>query len=101
MPKVSRITDMFVGICCCHPPAPCIPMTGKILTGSPDSQSNILSVGRINDLVIGDCGHTGKIVTGSGSNISNNLGKATIGSQVTGCLIGKIVTGNPTHDTGL
>jgi hypothetical protein len=101
MPKVSRITDMFSGICCCHPPIPCIGMTGKIIEGSPTHESAGQKVGRITDLVLGDCGHVGRIVTGSSSNKTNNLGKATIGSNVTGCLIGKIISGNPTHDTGL
>lgn len=101
MPKVSRVTDRWTGICCCHPPFPCIPMGGKIIVGSSDSKSTGLANGRISDMVIGDCGHTGKIVTGSGSNITNTLGKATIGSQVTGCTIGKVITGSPTHDTGL
>ena len=100
MPKVSRISDIWTGICCCHPPAPCIAMSGPIVQGSPTHISGGLKVGRLTDMVIGYCGHPGKIVTSSSKNFSNGLGKARIGDQVTGCTIGKLVTGNPTHESG-
>ena len=101
MAKVSRVTDRWMGICCCHPPIPCIGMGGKIATGSSDHESSSLKVARLTDIVIGYCGHIGKIATVSTVNKTNSLGKATIGSQVIGCTIGKVITGNPTHDTGL
>lgn len=97
MPSASRLTDIWVGICCCHPPIPCIPMSGPIVTCSPDNQSGNLGQARLTDMVIGWCGHPGTIVTASQNCKANNLGKARIGDQVTGCTIGVIVTGNPTH----
>lgn len=100
MPAVSRLTDIWVGICCCHPPFPCIPMSGTIITGSSDCVSAGLGGARVGDITIGGCGHTGIIVSGSSGNLTNGVGKATVGSIVTGCNIGIIVTGSPTHTTG-
>lgn len=68
--------------------------------GSPDMQSNGLSGARAGDLVIGYCGHIGFIATGSSLNLTNGLSKAVVGSQVTGCTIGVVITGSPTHNTG-
>lgn len=101
MANVSRISDIWTGICCCHSDPTCISMSGRIITGSPNQGSGSLKTARITDMVIGNCGHYGIIVTGSSTNKSNGLGKATVGSLVTGCTIGIVVTGNPTHDTGL
>jgi uncharacterized Zn-binding protein involved in type VI secretion len=75
-------------------------MSGTIITGSGNAKSGGPSVARLTDIVIGYCGHTGVIVTASGVNLTNALGKARVGDQVTGCTIGTIVTGNPTHITG-
>ena len=100
MPSVSRIGDIWTGICCCHPPAPCISMSGPIIIGSPNQSSSGFKVSRLSDMVIGYCGHPGKIVTSSINNFSNGLGKARIGDTVTGCTIGKIITGNNLHQTG-
>ena len=100
MSNVSRISDLWTGICCCHPPIPCIAMSGYIITGSGNADSGGLKVARISDMVIGYCGHTGTIITGSSQNTTNGLGKAWIGSQVTGCTIGQVITGDPTHETG-
>lgn len=99
MPSVARIGDMWVGICCCHPPIPCIGMSGTIITGSGNAKSGGPSVGRLTDIVIGFCGHPGTIVSASGKNFTNALGKARVGDAVTGCTIGTIITGNPTHTT--
>lgn len=100
MPSVARLTDMWSGICCCHADPPCIGMQGKIITGSPNHTSGGLSVGRLSDVVIGNCGHTGNIVSGSPTSQTNGKPKARVGDQVYGCTIGKIITGNPTHNTG-
>jgi len=97
MPSVSRLTDLWAGICCCHPPIPCIPMAGPIITASHNAESGNLKVARLTDVVMGYCGHTGTIVTASASNITNNLGKARIGDSVTGCTIGNLITGNSRH----
>ena len=100
MAAVSRLTDLWTGICCCHSHPTCISMTGFIITCSPNHISAGLGVAKIGDITIGTCGHTGIIVTGSAVNITNGIGKAMIGSQVTGCNIGTVVTGAPTHFTG-
>lgn len=100
MSKVARLTDMWVGICCCHVDPTCIGMSGRIITASPNAKSGGLNTARLTDMVIGNCGHCGTIVTASALNLTNGLGKARVGDQVTGCTIGKIVTGSPTHDTG-
>lgn len=97
MPSSSRLTDIWVGICCCHPPIPCIPMSGPIITASPNHNSLGLAQARLTDITIGGCGHTGTIVTSSPNCFTNGLGKARIGDSVTGCNIGNIVTGAPTH----
>lgn len=98
MASSARVGDMWVGICCCHPPFPCISMTGVIITGSPNSISGGASQARLIDTVIGACGHTGVIVTASPNVETNSLGKARVGDSTTGCLIGTIVTGEPTHN---
>jgi uncharacterized Zn-binding protein involved in type VI secretion len=100
MPAQSRLTDMWSGICCCHSDPTCIPMTGMIITGSPNHFSGGLAVARLTDMTIGACGHTGIIVTSSSKSFTNGLGKARIGDQVTGCNIGVIITGSPNHITG-
>lgn len=50
----------------------------------------------IGDMVIGFCGHYGYIVSGSGTVQSNGIQNARVGDSVTGCLIGKIVSGSTT-----
>ena len=99
MSAVSRLTDLWVGICCCHSDPTCIDVTGIIITGSPNAVSASLANSRFTDMTIATCdgNHTGTIVTGSGRNFTNNLGKAFIGSMVTGCNIGIVVTGSPRH----
>lgn len=100
MPKISRITDRWTGICCCHTDPTCIGMGGKIISGNATHQSGSLNVARIGDMVIGDCGHPGRIVTGAPKQFSSGPGVARITEFVTGCTIGRIITGNPTHDVG-
>ena len=98
MPAASRLTDLWSGICCCHPPYPCIGMSGQIITASPNAYSGGLATARLTDITQGWCGHTGTIVTGSPNMFTNSLQNARIGDQVTGCNIGSIITGNPTHN---
>jgi len=97
MPASARVTDLWIGICCCHPPAPCIPMMGFIVTGSPNAISSGKGQAAVGDLTIGFLGHPGFIITGSPNALVNNKGKATLGSIITGCNIGMVITGNPTH----
>ena len=98
MPASARLTDIWSGICCCHPPIPCIGMSGPIITGSPNDNSGSLAQARLTDITMGWCGHTGVIVTASSNCKANGLGKARIGDQVTGCNIGVIITGSPNHN---
>lgn len=98
MPASSRLTDIWSGICCCHSDPTCISMAGPIVTGSPNTNSGGLAQARLSDMTIGYCGHVGAIVTGSLNCNANGLAKARIGDQVSGCNIGKIVTGSPNHN---
>ena len=97
MPVAARLTDIWVGICCCHVSPPCIGMAGPIISASPDAISTGLGQARLTDMTIGYCGHPGIIVSASANHKTNNLGSARIGDAVTGCNIGVIATGNPTH----
>jgi len=97
MPAASRLTDLWAGICCCHSSPTCIPMSGPVITASPDDISGNLNQARLTDMTIGWCGHTGIIVTSAPYCDANNLGKARIGDSVVGCNIGVLVTGNATH----
>jgi len=101
MPKVARIGDRWTGICCCHPPAPCINTGGTIVAGNATHESGGSSVARLGDLVIGDCGHQARIVSGAPTHESGGPQVAAIGDLVaSGCIIiGMIITGSPTHDS--
>lgn len=99
--QTGRLTDLWVGVCCCHPPYPCIPMTGRIYTASTDTFSTEKGQGRLVDETIGECGHPGKVIQGSNICFANERGKAFVGAGVTGCNIGNIVTGNQTHFIGI
>lgn len=69
-------------------------MSGPVITGSGNTTINDLGVARINDIVVGYCGHSGIIVTGVHSVPTNDLSSAHVGSVVTGCCRGTIVTGS-------
>jgi len=94
MPGIARLTDIFVGVCACHPPLPPIPMGGTIVTASGNTTANSLGVARITDIVVGYCGHIGLIVSASGDIKVNDLGMARVGDTVVGCLTGIISTGS-------
>jgi len=93
MPKVSRIGDIGVGVCCCH--KSCKGMTGIIITGSSDTITNNLRTSRLTDIVLGFCGHIGILVTGSPTFYVNSLPVTRIGDVFVGCFTGVIVTGSP------
>ena len=96
MTEIARLGDSWSGKCLCHHSP--ISVTGTIITGSSDHFSGGLPVARIGDTVKATCGHTGKIVSGSSTDFTNIVEKAHIGSETDGiCLVGVIVTGNPTH----
>ena len=92
--------DVWAGICCCHPPYPCIPMGGPIITGSSDTIGASFPIARFTDMTIGACGHPGVIVTGAPNALVNGLAKARIGETVVGCNIGVVVTGLTTLQVG-
>jgi len=101
MPSISRVNDHWIGICCCHldEDPHCIPMGGFIITSSGGHKSSGPGVARLQDMTIGYCGHCGSIVTSSLKNKSNSRGKAIVGSQVSGCHSGKVITGDTKHIT--
>lgn len=92
MPGNARFSDIWVGICLIHPPAPIIGMAGPIVTASPNVKINNLGQARLTDVVLGFCGHPGIIVSASGDTITNSLGTARSGDAVSGCVIGVIST---------
>jgi hypothetical protein len=96
----ARIGDAWIGICCCHSKPTCVSMGGIIISGSPNAKSGGPSQSRLIDTTIGWCGHPGMIISSSLRSKTNTLGKARIGDSITGCNIGIIITGNPTHDVG-
>jgi hypothetical protein len=100
MPDTSRQLDEWSGICCCHPPAPCIGMSGYILEGLDTLLTGGEKQAQLLHLTIGDCGHTGYIVTASSTVSGSGRGKVRVGDQVTGCNIGNIITGLATVQTG-
>lgn len=100
MPIQANKTSICVGTCCCHPPIPCIPMTGYLLTSSSDVLCGPSGAGRMTDLVIGYCGHTGIIITGSSGVTMNGLPAARQFDTFSGCFSGTIITGFPTILTG-
>jgi len=94
MPSNARLTDIAIGICCCHSNPTCIPMVGVIITASPNVTTNNLGQARVTDVLIGGCGHVGIIVSGSPNVQANNLSVARVGDPVVGCLIMTIATGS-------
>lgn len=100
MPSSSRLTDQWIGQCCCHEDPTCIPMGGMIISASFNAGSSSLGQGRLVDTTIGWCGHTGIIISSSSTSKTNTRGKARIGSGVVGCNIGIVIGGNPPHEVG-
>jgi uncharacterized Zn-binding protein involved in type VI secretion len=82
MPGVARVTDRTIGVCVAHT----IPITigGTIIVGSPDVNANNLSVSRIGDTVLADCGHTSVIITGSPDVYANGISVGRLNDQVGG-----------------
>ena len=100
MTAASRLTDIWVGICCCHNNPTCISMSGPIISSSSNSEAGGLKQSRLLDMTQGSCGHTGQIVSASPTVYANGRGKARVGSVVTGCNIGIVVTGETTKEIG-
>lgn len=98
MPSSSRLTDIWTGICCCHEDPTCIPMSGPVISGSPNNKSGSLSQAFLTSVTQGWCGHTGQIITASATVKTNSLGKARVGDLVTGCNLGIMITGLGSHN---
>ena len=81
MPAIARVSDMFIGICCCHTKPRCRNVTGVIITGSGDILTNGMETARLRDIGLGFCGHTCFISTG-GSALLNGIPVARIGDRV-------------------
>jgi hypothetical protein len=75
-------------------------MTGTIITFSPNTICNSRGIGRISDIVLGQCGHVGTLVSGSASVKTNGFGNSRLSDYFTGCFFGTIVTGSPNTFTG-
>jgi len=91
---------MGVGICCCHPPAPCVGMAGSLVTGAGTVVAEGQPVSRIGDVMLGFCGHVGIMVTGSATVVAEGSNVCRIGDQFVGCFTGVVVTGAGTVITG-
>jgi len=98
MPNVSRIGDVFTGVCHCHKHPKHV--TGVIVSGAPTVIGCGSGVARIGDVVVCSCGHVAVIVSGSPTVISNGSSTARIGDVATGCPIGTLVSGCPTLIAG-
>jgi len=102
MADSARVTDEWIGICCCHEDEdpPCPVMGGWIIDSCPKTDSSGLGQSRISNTTVGYCGHTGTIVSGASKALCGSLGMARIGETVTGCNIGEVITGAPKHIIG-
>jgi uncharacterized Zn-binding protein involved in type VI secretion len=85
MPRKARLGDQHSGIC--DHGLPCCPhgVSGVIVQGSPNINSNRKPVARLNDAVTHNCPHcgTGNISSASGTVKANGIGVARIGDSVT------------------
>jgi uncharacterized Zn-binding protein involved in type VI secretion/uncharacterized protein YcbK (DUF882 family) len=75
-------------------------MSGTIISASQNADAGGAAQARLTDMTQGGCGHTGKIVTASPTVYANGRGKARVGSFVTGCNIGVVVTGEVKKEIG-
>ncbi len=91
MPGIARVGDIWSGRCCCHDDPTCIRMSGPIVTSSSNVNANSRGIARLNDIVMGNCGHKGYIATCSPNINCNGIGVARCGDAVAGCSIGRIV----------
>lgn len=69
-------------------------MTGILVEGSGNVFTNAIPQSRLNDTVLGDCGHTGIMITGSGTVFTNGLQTSRLGDEFNGCFFGQIIEGS-------
>jgi len=99
MPASAIVTSVGVGTCCCHPPYPCISISGVIVVGSPDKTIEGNAACRLNDVFLASCGHVAIMILGSPDVTVNGLPQCRIGDNFQGCPIGVLVSGATTHTT--
>ena len=92
----SRIGDVFVGTCFCHPVP--IGVSGVIIQGSDVAYDDDISSARLTDIGVGSCGHLTTIITGSTVHYDDDLASARVSDTVSGCIVGTIITGSPVVD---
>lgn len=97
MPSVARLSDIWTGVCECHDEPQDV--TGMIVTCSPTGFSANKGPARVSDIVIAFCDehHSGIIAAGSTTYLTDGIQTARVGDPVTGCTVGIISTGDPTH----
>ena len=100
MASAVRVGDVFVGTCCCHPPIPCVGMSGVIVSGASNVTIENSSASRIGDVGVGYCGHATVLVSGSGVATTVNSANSRIGDAVAGCIVGAMATGASKTDIG-
>ena len=100
MMQAQAMKDFSIGqgVCCCH--TSCINMQGPILTGSVNVLTNKFGNARLDDVVIGNCGHTGIIISSSSTVNTTSKGNARIGDSFSGCFSGTIISGSPNVNIG-
>ncbi len=107
MSKTAIVGSQGTGICGCHPPSPPIPVTGQIISGSPDVKVEGQGICRIGDVFQASCGHTALMASGSPDVKSNDITICRVGDPFSGAggsnpcasLSGTLTTGTSNHNT--
>ncbi len=97
---LARVNDITTGICCTHSNPTCIPMTGLVAQGAATVSAEGLPLARMNDTIIGACGHTGIIASGSPTVNAEGLPVARVGDSHAGSFTGSIGGGSITVSGG-
>ncbi len=93
MPAIARSGDVGVGTCCCHPPIPCIGMSGVAIGGATITTVEGPNVVRMADVVMGGCGHVGVMVSGAAKTSVEGQLVARNGDAFAGCFTGVLASG--------
>lgn len=86
------LTSIGQGICH-HPDHGDIPMTGRVITNSPDVRTGEQYCARVGDIVLSECGHTGIIVDGVDTILINGRIRAKVDSRFEGDFEGVLISG--------
>jgi len=89
----SRITDIGVGVCFCHPIP--IPTIGMLITGAATVTDDMFMSSRVTDILIHVCGHPSLMITGSSLVEKESFASSRIADLYVGCVIGLTITGSP------